>query len=336
MNTNQRGEGLVSNILAVAGFIILIVIIIWGAFHFLNLASSGFSSLFSRSSANTIQLTLPSKTVNSGQPFDLAWRYNPTNDGSYAILYQCRDGFQFRVAVATSTMNNIPCGSAYTIGGREAKNVRLVPVLGAGTTVDVPFSIIYMTAAQSGTTSPTTRAQGNTTVTVVRTGGQPTTGTPTTGTPTTPTTPTTPAPTTPTPTTPKPVGKPDLRVTILAVGVIDANGTFVARAPISQHEVAAVKFDIANVGSGPSGAWYFTAQLPTSPATPYTSPQQKSLGAGDHIENTLRFNQVTPGGGTFTVSVDPNNQVGETNEMNNYASQFVSGGYYSHPYPYGY
>ena len=117
---------------------------------------------------------------------------------------------------------------------------------------------------------------------------------------------------------------------------------FVNRAPTSQYDMVAVKFDVANQGSAPSGAWYFTAQLPTSPMTPYTSSQQNSLAVGAHIENTLRFNNVMQGGGTFTVSVDPSNTVGESNEGNNYASQWVSGGYgYTNPtpqpyYPYQY
>ena len=115
---------------------------------------------------------------------------------------------------------------------------------------------------------------------------------------------------------------------------------FVQRAPISQDEIVAVTFDIKNQGGTPTGVWYFSAQLPTNPATPYISPAQRSLGAGDHIENTLRFNQATAGG-YFTVTVDPSNTVRESNESNNSASQTISWGNYGYPtypqpYPYWY
>ena len=316
---NQSGQRLVSNILAVAGFIILIAIIVWGAFHFLNLASSGFSSLFSRTDSTTIEVVAP-ETAGSGQPVDVSWNYTPAGDGSYALIYQCRDGFQFRVVASTSTLNVIPCGTAYTVGNKESKGVRLVPVLTSGTSADIPLSIIYMTDGTTGTSTEDNRgAQGNTTITITRDTNTPPTNTDnnqgSTG-------------TTGGSTTPIPTGPADLVVRILSVGVIDPiSGNITQRAPISPQEVVAVTFDIKNQGGSATGAWYFTAQLPTSPAAPYSSPQQASLNPGDHIENTLRFNQVAQGG-VFTVNVDPTNLVSESNENNNSASQSISGNYY--------
>ena len=178
MNNSQRGEGLVSNILAIAGFIILIVIIIWGAFHFLNLASSGFSSLLNRAGASTIRVTAP-RTATAGQPLDVSWQYTPSNtQGSYALLYQCKEGFQFRFPTASSTMA-IPCGSPFAIGNPEAKTARLLPMLTGTQSADVALSIMYMTA---GTSTPTTVAQGNASITIVSSTTTPaTTGTGTTG-----------------------------------------------------------------------------------------------------------------------------------------------------------
>ncbi|TSC87282.1 MAG: hypothetical protein G01um10148_387 [Parcubacteria group bacterium Gr01-1014_8] len=320
---SPQRAGLISNILAVAGFIILIAIVVWGAFHFLNIASSGFSSLFNRSSTGTIQITLSQRSVASGQPLDLSWKYTiptGTGSGSFALLYQCRDGFQFRAINAAGVVSALPCGSAQVVGDSNAKNVKLVPVLTGTSPVDVQISVIFQqaTTTSTSTQAASVRAQGNATVTITPAAAGTATSTPVV-------TPTQPAVS---------QGKPDLVVRIIAVGVIDQySGMFVNRAPSSDNEVVAVKFDIANLG-GPSGAWYFTAELPTSPLTPYTSPQQRSLGKGDHIENTLRFNRVTPGGGTFSVSVDPYNSVAETNESNNRASQWINGGFGYYPSPY--
>lgn len=330
MTNKERGEGLISNILAIAGFIILIVIIIWGAFHFLRLASAGFSSLLSRAGASTISLTAP-RTVQSGDMLDISWKYTvPEEAGTFAVLYQCRDGFQLRMPLATST-TPIPCGAPYTVGTKEAKATRLIPVLAGSSNIDVPLSVMYMA---SGTTTPTKVAQGNTTVTITPRSANAATTTPTTGTQK-PTTPATPKPATPAP-TPKPTpvvtGPADLVVRIISVGVIDpVSGAIIERAPTSQNDVVAVTFDIKNQGGMATGAWHFTASLPTNPQTPYVSPQQKSLNPGDHIENTLRFNRATQG--AFTVSVDPSNFVRETNESNNNASQWITMQY---GYPYGY
>ncbi len=336
MNTNtERGEGLVSNILAIAGFIILIVIIIWGAFHFLNLASSGFSALLNRTGASAIVVTAP-KTVQSGQPLDISWKYAAEEEGVFAVMYQCREGLQFRIPLATST-SPIPCGSPFSVGPKTISAARLIPVLSSGTTADVPVSVMFMSIGTS--TTPVSRAQGNVTVTVTAGTTTPTTATPNTepGTATkTPPTTSTPTPTVTTPvSSPKPSTPADLAVRILSIGVVDPmTGMIVARQPLGAHETVAVTFDIRNQGGTSSGTWYFSAQLPTNPATPYVSPAQRPLGPGDRIENTLRFNQAMIGG-IFTVTVDPTNIVRESNEGNNSATQSMVG-YGTYPQPYGY
>lgn len=117
----------------------------------------------------------------------------------------------------------------------------------------------------------------------------------------------------------------DLSVHVLDIGVIDpATGAFVNRAPTSPADLAAVRFDIANDGGASTGAWYFSAQLPTATAPyRYNSPEQEPLGPGDHIVNTLRFSPVVSLGGIFNVIVDPQGIVNESNETNNTATQFV-------------
>jgi len=117
----------------------------------------------------------------------------------------------------------------------------------------------------------------------------------------------------------------DLSVHVLAVGIIDpATGEFTDRAPVSPSDTVAVRFDIANNGGSSTGAWYFSAQLPTAPAPyRYNSPEQEPLGPGDHIVNTLRFSPTASGGGIFNVIVDPQGEVRESDKTNNTATQFV-------------
>jgi hypothetical protein len=112
-------------------------------------------------------------------------------------------------------------------------------------------------------------------------------------------------------------------VTIIAVGVIDgASGAFVARPPYHSSEIAAVQFDIQNIGGSHSGSYTFQAQIPTSQPYTFTSQVQPSLAPGSHVVNTLRFSPAV--NGTFSVQL----LASDSRTSNNYASQWVTG---SHP-----
>lgn len=348
-NSSQAGQGAVSNILAVAGFIILIAIIIWGAYHFLELASSGLSSLFGRSS-DAIKVTLSDNSVTTGEAFDASWTYAPEGAGVFTVLYQCQEGLQLRSVTTAGVVTAIPCGAAFPLGNETTKSTKIIPSISGDKTIESTFTVIFNPVVDSTSTSTAAapRPQGSAKVTIAPQAAA--TGTATNGTTKQPTTgatgagtgtATTPKPTTvapkpaTTPVTAKSAGTPDLEIRILAVGVIDPyTGGFVARNPISPEETVAVKFDVANRGTGASGAWYFSAELPTYPASPYNSPRQASLAPGAHIENTLRFNQVAIGGGIFAVSADSSNAVQETNEKNNDAAIWISGPTVGYPYGY--
>lgn len=300
----SQSPGLLANILAVAGFIILIVIIVWGAYHLLRLTGAGISSLFS-SAGTEIKITTPTTAVESGKAFPLAWDYTPSEAGSFAVLYQCKTGFRFETNAPARAA--LPCGNAITVGAD--KTINLVPVLTGTSTLDVPVSIVFVPAA----TSSTERPQGATTVKVnAATGAAATSATkPTTG--------TKPA----TAAAPRPTGKPDLSVRILSVGTVNAVSGLIENRYPGPEEIAAVQFDIANNGTGSTGSYAFTVSLPIQGGYVYTSPAQSSLTPGSHIVNTLRFKPVQSGGGTVTVSVDPYGSVSETNESNNAGAIFI-------------
>ena len=300
----SQSPGLLANILAVAGFIILIVIIVWGAYHLLRLTGAGISSLFSNTGTE-IQITTPTTPVESGKAFPLAWDYSPSEDGNFAVLYQCKAGFRFETNAPSRAA--LPCGNAINVGGD--KTINLVPVLTGTTTLDVPVSVVFVPAA----TSSTERPQGATTVKV--TGGS------TTATPAPTNSGSTGSATTPRPAAP--AGKPDLSVRILSVGTVNAvTGAIENRYP-GPEEIAAVQFDIANNGTGSTGSYAFTVSLPIQGGYVYTSPAQNALTPGSHIVNTLRFKPVQSGGGTVTVSVDPYGAVNESNESNNTGTIFI-------------
>lgn len=317
-NEEGQRDSLLSNILSIVGFIIIIVIVIWGLVHLISLGGNWINSLSGRSVAS-ISITAP-QSVTPGEKFTVSWKYTPKARGTYAFLYQCKPDLQFK-----SGSNAIPCGAAYTVP--TGNNSLALTTSYAGTsTFAVPFSVIYIpTATSSSSHAP--EAQGSTSLTI-STASKEAPAVAETETPAKTTTPETPAPAKTV--TTHYAGPADLSVQIISVGVIDQYGNFVNRPIASPQETAAVEFDIANNGSSQSGTYYFSAQLPTSQGYAYTSPAQESLAPGDHIVNTLRFTQVNAGGGVFSVSVHPGKS--DANEANNYASTQVQAAYANYNY----
>ncbi|QQG37829.1 MAG: hypothetical protein HYS26_04370 [Candidatus Kaiserbacteria bacterium] len=287
-----------ANILAIVGFIILIVVVIWGLINLASISRGWLSSLFGGSRGAAIEVRAPASTT-SGTPFTVSWTYEESDEGTYALLYQCQPGIRLQVA---PSQNGIPCGAAFNVGSSE-KQVSVIPILSGQSTTNLPISIIFLPTATG------TQAEGSATVAVLPASGA--TPEPTTPTPT-PSSPETPA---------LPVGPADLSVQILSVS-IDSSGNGTAT------------FDIGNVGLSGSGTYYFTAQLPTQSGYTYSSPAQSSLSPGSHVVNTLRFSAGT--GGVFSVTVDPSNAVQESNEGNNFASQNASAQYYNYNNSYNY
>ena len=315
-----RKPGIVANILAIIGFIILIIIVIWGLLHIINLSTPWFSGMFTKKTEITVSAPA---TVAANTPFAVSWKYSTSNRGTYAILYQCVTGLKISV-----DGNAIPCGAAYTLGNATG-SAMMLPTLTGTTSVSTGISVLFIPSA-AGTTGP--EATGNATVRIVK--GSPVVETPTpveeTPVVTKPTTQPKPTPVTPTYVAPKPVTPADLSVRIVAVGVIDSyTGAFVARAPYSPSEISAVQFDIQNIGGTPSGSYTFQAQIPTTQPYTFSSQVQPSLGAGAHVINTLRFNPALDG--TFSVQVFGS----DAHTSNNSASRWVTGAYnqYQPQYP---
>ena len=333
--------GLLSNILAIVGFIILIVVVIWGLVHIAGISSTWFTSLFGKSE-NVIEITAP-ENANSGTPFTLSWNYDAPAAGTYALLYKCQGGLQLQIPGRMDGRNSIPCGAAFTLANLDNKNkISLTPLLNGNSAIEMPLSIIFTpslpampahagqaglpateTSASAQGSGETRQAQGNVTIKIS---------------PAEASAPVPAPPTAPTPSKPEPVSvrKPDyspdysqspkapedLSVRIISVTTDEyGNGTAI--------------FDIANVGCKSSGTYYFTANLPTASGYTYSSPAQVSLSPGSHIVSTLRFSDTVSG--VFTVSIT----TPDINQSNNYASGPLNTPYYNsynydNNYPYQY
>lgn len=264
-STRAEPISVFANVLAIAGLIILIIIILWGLIHIFSLSGGWFSSFFSGSRNSAIQVTVPPQ-AKSGEAVAVSWKYSPSAKGNYALLYPCTTGLSFSLQSGAQ----IPCGGAYTLGGATGSTT-ILPLLTAATSTQVPITILYIPSGTS--TLATAPAQGSATTVISPANAA-----------------VTPAvkPTTPVYTSPAATGPADLAITILSLNA-DSFGN------------ATVTFDITNLGGSPSGTYYFSAQLPTSQPYSYSSPAQASLAPGSHIVSTLNFTMASPG--TFTVSV---------------------------------
>jgi len=213
------------------------------------------------------------------------------------------------MGTSTSPTASIPCGVAYSTPGTN-NSLTITPLLAATSSVQDTIYIIFI-PRQGGT-----HIQGSASITVN---------------PAAKTTPSTPT---------KPVKKPSTSGSYgSGSGSYSYTGTYnagpadlsvqIISANVDQNGNGVVTFDIGNIGGRTSLSYTFSAQLPTSPAIPYVSPLQAPLNPGDHIVNTLRFTQVAPGGGTFSVSIMDG---GDVNAGNDYATTQLSAPYYNNNY----
>src|SRR3989344_8983313 len=312
----SRSMAMLSHALAIIGFIILIIIVVWGLVRIASLSSISWGSIFS--SKPRVEVTAP-KNATSGESVALSWKYTGKEAGTFSFLYKCAQNVYLLTnkSGAGNVMTKIPCGTAINVGSSTAATV--VPV--NNTEASVPVSMTIMFASQDGKA----RAEGAAIVDVAP------------ATVTTPPAETREKPATK-PTTSKPSysekpavalvphaasGPADLQVHMITVGVMHPSGALINRMPTSPLDIIGVEFDIANVGGIATGSWYFSASLPTGGSVyPYHSPTQISLQPGEHIVSVLRFSpNMRPG--TITITADPSNILREANKTNNTISQNI-------------
>ena len=142
----SKSTSILSNILAIAGLILLVIVLLWGLLHLASLTSGWFSSLFSSPKDTTIALIAPTD-MYTGQSSEVSWRYSPKTDGRYAFVYQCKSGLAF-AAPANGVFAQIPCGVAYTLGNATS-SISLLPLLSGTSSLSSTITILYISSASS-------------------------------------------------------------------------------------------------------------------------------------------------------------------------------------------
>ncbi len=346
--TNNREEVVIekqpNTTLKVIVLVILIALLITGILLPIKLVpnavtsiKNGFSSLFG--GGETATLTTDKSEINSGEAFTLSWDGKHKDNGSYVLTYACKDGVHMQTSIYQPNQE-VPCDSQYYFSPNDNR-IDLSIFSENNRFIDVPVSLSFLA---NDSTEVKTLASTTLTITNVNVADsrQNITGTSTTPTPvtvatsTTPVEPTTPAPVATTP-APKPTitrthrvsnpnGTADLSVQITDIGYLDpVTAQFVSSPTIYGNARAAAKFVVTNNGDKNTGAWNFTATLPTVDHPTYTAYNQPNLGPGDGIVYTLGFDKINQTlDNVISIAVDSNNQVVETSETNNTSSVHIA------------
>jgi len=320
-------------VLAVVGFIAIIIGGLWGSVWVARAVPGAFSALASAIVSVTsvfvpadeaITLSLPSATVQSGQSFVLSWNHaRKSTEGVYTLNVRCADGVLFTTPTNAGTFTDVPCETSFDFLNANdsvvltaySKNNRLADVVltveftpdGASTaTVSGSATLTIENTAAPGTTSggTTARTPGTETTSIDVFG--------VTG-----------------PAASDPNGYIDLSVRLIEVGLVDkATGKFTASSTPSRSIIGmrvAARFAVENKGTRTSDQWTFNAVLPTFPMHIYSSPTQAALGPGDRIEFTLGFDSFEEDNeGVLVINADPTRRINEPDKDNNILRQTIT------------
>ena len=306
-NTVLKMFGLLAIVLALIGAMIVTLILVP---RFIGFVSNFSFNIFGGDETETI-VTADRTRIASGEIALLTWNGPVRMTGVYSLTVPCKDG----IVAAFHTGEQISCDQPFFFTSAD-NTVAYRLYNTSGSEQSIPAYINYKNEEEDESII------GDTFVNVTHGVGAPATGTPVTPSepttpvvvtpPSTPTTPTTPSK----PTTPTSQTIADLTLTLTDIGWLDDNNVFRSGSNAPANAKSAIKFTVRNIGSRASGAWSFTAQLPSAANPNYQSPVQNSIGAGGSSEFTLGFDTAgTPR--PVVIGVNNNRAVNERSYANN-------------------
>ena len=332
--TDTTNKERVLKLLAIGGFIALIIIIAWLGIQVVRVAPKAITSLASIADVvynyEDIKIEVASNkaVANADESFGLSWHV-PKTPGVFTFAYRCTDGIAIDVRTIGSDIKPVACGDDMSLGRVSGVDVLVHSEKNRFT--DIPYTITFVP-----TNNSITPVVASSTITVVNAQIVPlavATSTPAV----TPT----PTPITPPPVvkpTPKPVvkittiqtytyaipvsnpnGYTDLVVSLVKVGTI-SNGTFVTNGVVKSDTTGALLFAIKNTGTKTSHTFTYTVSLPNG--TTYTSPTQDPLKPNERAQIALGFATAHMiGVKSFTVTVTSDNEINLSN--NGFSSSVV-------------
>jgi hypothetical protein len=314
---SDTAKTLAVKILAIIGFSVTVVLIIWLAISIASRIPNLFNSLANiadsinlRKEITSITVELEKTVVNAGEAFTLSWTDTRTT-GMYRLGYTCVPGIALRFEDPQGNMRPLRCEEPLPLP-HTVTELTLV----ASSSVD-RFSDIVLTVqfAENDEVEP---LEGTAKLTIVNAQipvGAQASSTPAERTVAAPaTTPTdveetpraNPAPQVPQRTVTTivypqsdPNGFTDLEVSIVSVGTM-RNGVYIASGRGSEN-YDAVQFRVKNIGTKTSSEWSFRGDIPGDSG--YRSPSYAGLKPKEYMIFTMGFGTHTERSATFTVQV---------------------------------
>ncbi|MEX0917970.1 MAG: hypothetical protein WDZ93_02345 [Candidatus Paceibacterota bacterium] len=296
-------EDWLAKILAIIGFVVMVLLLTWIAVQLVRVLPGAFASLASLAEdVNDARVDIPldvvasNNVVNSRSSVEIIWS-EQNEDGTYTFTYSCVDGVTADIRTADGQIVPLACDTPYT----APKDTFKIDVLFASTNqrfADVSYRILFTPSDRDEDAS-----EVNKTLTIVNasipfaganTGEEEDDAVVATDDDTS----VTPAPiqyrTVKTVTYSTPVSDPngytELRVEYLAVGTLTSGNSFTPRTTLESDDRGAFQFEVKNIGTKTSGTWRFEAKLPNGEK--YESQTQGALKPQERALITIAFDGV--------------------------------------------
>lgn len=300
---------LITKSLFIIMILVVIVLLAFAVIRFIPFLFSSFASVGNAIRSpfqSEVEVSISEQDLQTGDNFRIYWQYDDATNGTYSLSFDCAPNL--RVFVSNDNRTELNCNRSYPLSSNDSF-IDLEAILEKENSyIESAIVISYEDSENSSTgeadfsvtneaSLPVNDLSGSATISSSNPNNNTGSNTPTnnnsnnntnnTGNQNTQTS-----------------GPADLVVTN-------------ARA-IDDETVI---FDVSNIGSRPSGNWYFTYSIPGERVE--TSPLQISLNPGNAIRYTLTFEDIQSG--NTIIAVDPNNLIREVSDSNNIASIFVEG-----------
>lgn len=332
-NKSETLKNAGGKVLFVVGIMAALSLVTWGAVQIPHMAPEAYKNLAAvvtnltarffpiGEDEGALLFTMPTRNAISDEPFVFSWVAAETGESSYTFTYACDDGFIFKIP-GNFENEVIACDTPFAFTNTTG-TLTLIP-----SSVNNRFLDIFITVA-----SADGNTRGSALITVInqtvadsRSFLEQEIGIGSSDTAIEVIAPSFPAETETriigdeTPFISDPNGKPDLIGYILAVGTIDADtDEFIATSSVDRSGVAAVRFEVRNIGTKDTGPWTFEATLPTTSTYTFRpSGVQQSLSPGERVEYTLSFDRLRRSStGRVLINIDPKDELDEFTRDNN-------------------
>lgn len=321
MADNSNKANLIAKILFIAGGIILFIVLVIFIFRMVPVVISNISNLGSGIAGiftnEKIAVTTDVEITETSVPVIVSFQYEPKKEGEYYVDYKCIDGFFFDIQSQDGPKRLI-CETPLKLGS-DLNSISLIPLLtDSNAFADSEISILYKDARGN------TVAKGSTIITVKDGASLSKTATSTnesnpynangklsgstvTAKPITTST----TKTTSTTQTSRVYSNPSRDLQVSYIGAIDSSSAFVMH--------------VYNYGNTTTGPWEFAYTDAENPSKTVLSPIQGSLGAGQGLAITVRFDGQANSNQKINITLDPLNKISEANESNNSTSVTING-----------